>query len=69
MNERLQRNGRIKIVDVGYGVEDRRDGYDILSSDMRTTITSVFGINTAIQELENIVRQERSACINGSCED
>lgn len=69
MNERLQRNGRIKIVDVGYGVEDRREGYDILSSDMRTTITSVFGISAAIQELENIVRMERTACSAGSCED
>lgn len=69
MNERLQRTGKYRTIDLGNGVERRLEYYDVLSDNLRDTITTVLGISEAITILESVVKQERLACSTGGCED
>lgn len=68
MNERIQRNGLKKEIQMGTTTV-KLEGYDVYDSSMRFIIGSFFGIPEAEAALERDVRMSRSACGSGSCED
>lgn len=69
MHGRLQRTGRFRELDRGAGDVKVVECYNILSADLRETLTSVWGVAEAVTVLESIVKQERLACPTGGCED
>lgn len=69
MNERIQRNGASKEIDLGGGVKQRLVGYDILAANMRDVIGSCYGVPEAEAILERDVRMSKIACGSGACED
>lgn len=68
MNERIQKNGQVKKVQMGTTVV-KLDGYDVYDHTMRHVIGSFFGIPEAQAALERDVRMSRIACGSGACED
>ena len=68
MNERIQRNGLTKKIQMGT-TEVVLDGYDVYDASMRFVIGSIFGIAEAQAVLERDVRMSKIACGSGACED
>ena len=68
MNERIQRNGLTKKIQMGT-TEVVLDGYDGYDASMRFVIGSIFGIAEAQAALERDVRMSKIACGSGACED
>lgn len=68
MNERIQRNGLTKKIQMGT-TEIKLEGYDVYDHTMRHIIGSFFGIPEAQAALERDVRMSKIACGSGACED
>lgn len=68
MNERMQKNGLVKEVQMGTTVV-KLEGYDVYDHTMRHVIGSFFGISEAQAALERDVRMSKIACGSGACED
>ncbi len=68
MNERIQRNGRVKKVQQG-ATEVELTGYDVYDHSMRHIIGTFYGLSEAQAALERDVRMSKIACGSGACED
>ncbi len=69
MYERIQGTGKFTKVDKGSGNVHQVERFDIYDAQMREVLTTVVGMDAAIQWLEQETRRERIACPTGSCED
>lgn len=68
MNERIQRNGLVKEIQMGTTVR-KLEGYDVYDHTMRHIVGSGFGLDEAKAILERDVRMSKIACGSGACED
>jgi hypothetical protein len=69
MNERIQRTGNRRHVDVGGAQDILQEEWKVLSSDLRLELERFWTFLDAEKYLIEQIKMERIACPTGGCDD